>query len=261
MNRTAIERHERRANGRTFLEIRLVSKSGVNPLSSGTVTEIRELLRTEAVNPEVHGLFISAQGRSFCAGADVKEFVEFGIDEFRGYMTGILAMYMEMMTFPKPIVSLVHADALGGGAAVAFCSDYVIAANTAKFALPEVHRGLAGGGYLMPMLLGKHLAAEWVLLGRSFSAQDAHRMGLVNEVCAPGELDARADAIADELVAFPPAGLAVAKKSLAAGMTMDLLPAMQANIAAQTEAFAKARAAATAVLSPAPTGDNDAQRD
>lgn len=239
MARTAIERRERRANGRTFLELRLSSESGVNPMSGGTVEEIREVLRTQAANPQIHGLFISAEGRLFCAGADVKEFATFGVPQFRGYMTGILAMYLEMARFPKPIVSVVHADALGAGAALAFFSDLVVAARTAKFGLPEVHRGLAGGGYLMARLMGRQRAAEWVLLGRTFTAEDAQGMGLVNEVCDAAQIDARADALACELAALQPGGLAVAKASLAGGLSTDLESAMQMHIAAQTEAFAR----------------------
>ena len=241
---TVIERRERSAGGRTFLELCLSSASGVNPLSSGTVAEIRDAMRETARDAKVHGLFIAAEGRCFCAGADVKEFRVFGVEDFRAYMTNILAMYLEMVRLPKPVVSLVHADALGGGAALAFFSDLVISARSAKFALPEVHRGLAGGGYLMPRLLGKQLAAEWVLLGRSFTAEDARSMGLVNVVCEGNELEAHAERIAAELASLSPDGLAVAKNSLLAGLTMDLQPAMDAHIAAQTEAFAQAQARA-----------------
>ena len=233
---------ERRVKGLTFTEIRLASDSGVNPLSGDTVTGIRQTLRRLSEPGTAHGLLISAEGRSFCAGADVKEFRQFGIEDFRGYMTGILAMYAEMTEFPKPIVSLVHADALGGGAALAFCSDFVIAAEGAKFALPEVHRGLAGGGYLMPKLVGKHRAAEMVLLGRTFSARDMLAWGLVNEVCAPEALDMRAQALCEELAAVPAGAVAVAKRSLAGGLALGLREAMDQHVAAQTEAFARGRA-------------------
>ena len=246
MQRTRLERGERRAGGRTFTEVRLVSESGVNPLSSGTVAELRELLRTQAAGGERHGLFIRAEGRSFCAGADVKEFRAFGTEDFRGYMEGIMALYAEMLACPQPIVSVVQADALGGGAALAFFSDLVISARGAKFGLPEVQRGLAGGGYLMPRLLGKQRAAQMVLLGRSLTADEALQLGLITEVCEVSGLDARAQAMAEELAALAPEGLAVAKASLAAGLSLDLLPAMQAHVAAQTEGFARGRARAAA---------------
>jgi enoyl-CoA hydratase/carnithine racemase len=243
MTATALGHGERRAAGRVFTEVTLRSESGVNPLSSSTVAGLRELLRDHAARADRHGVFIRAEGRAFCAGADVKEFRVFGVDEFRAAMTGILALYLEMVNFPKPIVSLVHADALGGGAALAFFSDYVIAARGAKFGLPEVHRGLAGGGYLMPRLLGKHRAAEMVLFGRNIEADRALQLGLIGEVCAADELESRAQAIAAELAALAPEGLAVAKKSLAVGLGADMADAMLTHIAAQTQAFMQARTA------------------
>jgi enoyl-CoA hydratase/carnithine racemase len=244
MTATTLERGERRAAGRVFTEVTLRSQSGVNPLSTATVAQLRDLLRTQAARADRHGLVIRAEGRAFCAGADVKEFRAFGAGEFSAAMTGILALYLEMIHFPQPIVAVVHGDALGGGAALAFCSDYVIAAHGAKFGLPEVHRGLAGGGYLMPRLLGKHRATEMVLLGRSIDANEALRLGLIGEVCEAGALEARTQAIADELAALAPEGLAVAKKSLAVGLGADMAAAMETHIAAQTQAFIRARAGA-----------------
>ncbi|WP_051952561.1 enoyl-CoA hydratase/isomerase family protein [Xenophilus azovorans] len=244
MTRTTFTRTERHAASRVFTEICLRSPSGVNPLSSGTVAELRNLLREQAARADRHGLFIRAEGRAFCAGADVKEFRSFDVDGFRAAMTGILALYMEMIRFPQPIVALVQGDALGGGAALAFCSDYTITVRGAAFGLPEVHRGLAGGGWLMPRLLGRHRAAEMVLLGRTLDARRALELGLVGEVCEADELDARAQALAEELGALAPTGLTVAKTSLAGGLGLDLGAAMEAHIEAQTRAFAQMRAAA-----------------
>jgi enoyl-CoA hydratase/carnithine racemase len=209
-----------------------------------TVEEIRATLRRLAPPGAAHGLLLSAEGRGFCAGADVKEFRTFGLTDFRRYMTDILAMYAEMTEFPKPIVSLVHADALGGGAALAFFSDFVIAAQGARFALPEVLRGMAGGGYLMPRLIGKHRAAEMVLLGRTFGADEMLAWGLINTVCPAAELAERAQALCEELASLSEGAFAVAKRSLSGGLGLGLREAMDRHVTAQTEAFAVARAAA-----------------
>jgi len=236
---------ERRAGGRVFVDLCLSSDSGVNPLSSGAVKQIRDTLRRLSADDTAHGLIIRAEGRCFCAGADVKEFRGFGLDDFRRYMTDILAMYAEMSEFPKPIVSLVHADALGGGAALAFFSDLVIAVESAKFGLPEVHRGLAGGGYLMPRLVGKHRAAEMVLLGRSFGASEMLAWGLVNQVCPAVEIEARAQALLEELAALDVGAFAVAKASLSGGLAVGMREAMDRHVTAQTKAFSRARATNT----------------
>lgn len=222
-------------------EFRLESDSGVNPLSSDVVGAFRNQLRLlDNVDPP-HALVISAVGKCFSAGADLKEFKGITLERFRQYMSDVLAMYAEMAEVRKPIISIVQADARGGGAALAFFSDFVIAAHHAKFALPESHRGLAGGGYLMPRLVGKHRAAEMVLLGRSYSAEDMLQMGLVNEVCPASELDERCAKLCAELGALSPGAFGVAKRSMAAGLTMGMRDAMQVHVEAQTEAFVLAR--------------------
>ena len=91
-------------------------------------------------------------------------------------------------------------------------------------------------------VLGKHRAAEMVLLGRTFSARVMLAWGLVNEVCAPEALDMRAQALCEELAAVPAGAVAVAKRSLAGGLALGLREAMDQHVAAQTEAFARGRA-------------------
>ncbi|MBC5767056.1 enoyl-CoA hydratase/isomerase family protein [Ramlibacter albus] len=235
---TQVERSERRAGGRVFAELCLVSENGLNPLSGETVAQLRAALREAAADDARHGVFVRAQGRAFSAGADVKEFRRFGVEDFRAAMQNILALYVEMVRHPKPIVALVQGDALGGGAALALCSDHVIAVHGAKFGFPEVHRGLAGGAYLMPRLIGKHLAAEMSLFGRNIDASRAYALGLIAEPCERDALEQRAQAVAEELAALAPSGLSVAKLGLALGLGDDLADCMAAHVEAQTRAFA-----------------------
>ena len=239
---TTLTYQEAEAGGVTFGRCHLASDSGVNPLSTHVVAEFRALMRTLDHDRSPHALVISAEGRCFCAGADLKEFRGFDTAAFRAYMADVLAMYLEMIELRKPIVCLVHADARGGGAALALCSDFVVCADSARFALPEAHRGLAGGGYLMPRLVGKQRAAEFVLLGREVSAGQMLQWGLVNEVCAPSDLAARGAALCDELARIPAGAFAVGKQSLAAGLSVGLREAMARHVEAQAEAFVSARA-------------------
>lgn len=222
-------------------EFVLQSPSGINPMSSTVVRDMRaRLAELDNIDPP-HALLIAARGKCFSAGADLKEFRDITAEGFRAYMAQVLALYEDMVNVKKPIVSLVQGDARGGGAALAFFSDFVIAAETAKFALPEAHRGLAGGGYLMPRLLGKHRAAEMVLLGRVYSAQRMLELGLINEVCAVDRLEERLAVLCDELGTLTPGAFAVAKRGLAAGLSIGLREAMAEHVAAQTDAFMLAR--------------------
>lgn len=239
---TRLRYTEREAHGVRFGELHLDSDNGVNPLSRSVVEGIRERLAAMDGTDAPHALLLTSAGKCFCAGADLKEFRGFDAEAFRGYMAEVLALYAEMLEVGKPIVCVVHADARGGGAALALCSDFVIAADGARFALPEAHRGLAGGGYLMPRLIGKHLAAEMVLLGREYSADDMLRMGMVNRVCPADALGRNADALCAELAAIPPSAFSVGKRSLAAGLTVGMREAMQRHVDAQSAAFLRARA-------------------
>lgn len=238
---TRLEYSEHDAFGVRVGRLHLSSESGVNPLSGQVVRDLRDRLAGMSAADAPHLLRLTAQGRCFCAGADVKEFRNFDADAFREYMLGILALYAEMIEVCKPIVCVVHADARGGGAALALCSDFVIAADDAKFALPEAHRGLAGGGYLMPRLIGKQLASAMVLLGREVGAAAMRDLGLVTEVCPAGELDRRTDALCEEIARIPPSAFAVGKRSLAGGLSVGLREAMQWHVDAQTAAFVEAR--------------------
>lgn len=255
------------AHGRRWERLHLSSASGVNPLSGATVAALRSRLaavdaavaaeaRTagsgapHAPDPAAqdpagapHALLLTAEGRCFCAGADVKEFRGFDAAAFSTYMSDVLALYAEMVEVRRPVVCVVHADARGGGAALALCSDFVVAVEDARFALPESQRGLAGGGWLMPRLMGRQRAAEMVLLGREFTACEMASMGLVNRVCAVADLDATVDALCASLATMPPSAFGVGKRSLAGGLSVGLREAMDWHVRAQTEAFAQARAA------------------
>ena len=184
-----------------------------------------------------HALILRAEGRCFSAGADVKEFRSFSADDFRQSMRNIAELFLEMLECPRPVVSVVHADAIGGGAALAFASDYIIAAEHAKFSLPEVHRGLAGLGYLLPKLIGRHRANELTLLGRSFPAARMLDWGLVNDVCPVAELDERVQALHAELAAIAGSGFEVAKRSLSCGVLLPLREGLETHIEAQVAAF------------------------
>jgi enoyl-CoA hydratase/carnithine racemase len=236
---------ERDAFGVTLGHLHLSSDNGVNPLSGHVVRALRQRLASMTAPDAPHALVLTAEGRCFCAGADVKEFRDFDRDGFRIYMTDVLALYADMIEVGKPIVCAVHADARGGGAALALCSDFVIAARDAKFALPESHRGLAGGGYLIPRLFGKQLAAEMVLLGRDFSAEEMRGLGAVNEVCPASVLQAQTDSLCARLARIPAGAFAVGKRSLAGGLSVGLREAMAWHVEAQTAAFVEARARGT----------------
>ena len=90
-----------------------------------------------------------------------------------------------------PVIAAVNGLAFGGGCELALCCDFIYAARTARFALPEVTRGImpgAGATQNLPRAVGERRAKEIILSGKPFSAEEAHRWGMVNEICEPAEL-------------------------------------------------------------------------
>lgn len=156
-----------------------------------------------------------AGGRAFCAGSDVTALDDFGspfdhrnrADYDRDYIAPLLALR-------KPAIAAIDGYCLGGGLEIAMACDIRVATSRSSFGAPEVRRGWhAGSGNtsLLPRLVGYGNAARWVLTGDRFSAAEAHRVGVVQEVTEPEELWPCVDALAERLAKNPPIAVQSAK--------------------------------------------------
>ena len=127
-----------------------------------------------------------AGDRAFCAGSDLKAVKDQGPYPRSGY-----AGLIERFDLDKPIIAAVNGLALGGGFEIALAADIIIAANTAKFGLPEPKVGavaLGGGLHRLPRQIGMKKAMGLILTGRFIAADEALALGLINEVVAPDNL-------------------------------------------------------------------------
>jgi len=154
---------------------------------------------------------ITGAGGSFCAGMDLKAFVagEDVSDHRRGF-GGIT-----MLPPRKPIIAAVEGWALAGGCEIALACDLIVAAEDAKFGIPEVKRGLvaaAGGLVRLPRRIPPAVAMELALTGDPLTATDAHRLGLVNTLTTPGGALDGAKALAARIAANGPLGVAASKQ-------------------------------------------------
>jgi len=139
---------------------------------------------------------------------------------------------------PRPTVAVVQGAALGGGAGLVAACDICIAAEDARFAFSEVRLGLIPA-VISPHALaavGARAARRYFLTAEVFGAAEALRIGLVHEVCPPGELEARAERLIGQLAANPPRAMAEAKRLIeeVAGRRRD--PALLADLAARIAA-------------------------
>ena len=162
---------------------------------------------------------ITGNGPVFCAGADLNEVAAgraAGLWTERGGFGGITRR--ERI---KPLIAAVNGLALAGGCEVALSCDLIVASTDAGFGIPEVKRSLiagAGGLFRLPRVLPFHIAMELALTGDSLSAERAHELGLINELCPPGEAVATATELAARICANAPLAVRASREIVRNGM-------------------------------------------
>lgn len=165
---------------------------------------------------EIRAVILAAAGeRFFCAGMDTKEAGRHETSKARRARLAAARDIEQLAALRQPTVAAVNGYALGGGLEMALACDLRVAADTAKFGLPEVTVGLVPGGggtQRLPRVVGLARATELVLTGRRFSAVTALDYGVVTEVVPAAELNSRADALAASLAAYPADAVGAAKR-------------------------------------------------
>ena len=157
-----------------------VNNPPVNALSAGVPEGIATCLATALADPAVQAIVLIGAGRSFIAGADIREF-----DKGRVTMPIGDGFIDKLDASPKPVIAAIHGYALGGGLETALGCNYRIALRSAKLGLPEVLIGLlpgAGGTQRLPRLIGPKAALDLITTGRHVPADEAKALGIVDEV-------------------------------------------------------------------------------
>tara|TARA_R110002050_G_scaffold293172_4_gene449306 strand:+ start:3301 stop:4074 length:774 start_codon:yes stop_codon:yes gene_type:complete len=165
----------------------------LNALNKATIEELHEALKELREMTEIRAIILTGEGpKAFVAGADIKEFSDFGVNEG----TELAALGQETLfdyieNFNKPIIAAVNGFALGGGLELAMSCHFRVAAGNAKMGLPEVTLGLIpgyGGTQRLAQLVGKGHALEMITTAEMITANKAMELGLVNEVVEHDEL-------------------------------------------------------------------------
>ncbi len=166
-------------------------------------------------------IFTGAGERAFSAGADLKYFAEEAHEQYLRQPRKRKGHVLDQCH--KPVIAAVNGYAVGGGLEMALRCDIIIAAEHAQFGLPEARRGLladTGGVIKLPRRVPFHQAMGLILTGKFISAQEAHRMGLVNEVVPMSDLMATAERWAQEILECAPLSIRAAKQVVT--NTLDL---------------------------------------
>ncbi|MFH0914809.1 MAG: enoyl-CoA hydratase-related protein [Chloroflexota bacterium] len=195
------------------------------------------------------GIITGAGNKAFSAGADIKSAMD--IRKERAHDWPMWASPMCGMDLWKPLIAAINGVALGGGLEIVLACDIRIAAETARLGLPEVTLGLLpgmGGTQRLPRMIPWCKAAELVLLGKPIDAQEAYRIGLVNQVVPPEQVMPTAREWAEALCRVGPLGVRYAKEAMLRGYNLSLEDGLRLEnslfaFALDTEDFREARAA------------------
>jgi len=180
-------------------------------------------------------IFTGAGGKAFCVGGDLKEREGMTDEVWRAQHQIFEEATFRVLRCPVPVIAAVEGYAMGGGCELAAASDFVVAGETAVFALPEVTRGIfpgVGGTQYLPRIVGGPLAKEIIFTGRRVPAKEARAIGLVNHVVPKGQARAKALEIAAVIADNGPVAVRQAKKAIAWGSETDLWTGLHLSIEA-----------------------------
>src|SRR5712675_2821778 len=198
----------------------------LNALTMATMEELRTAFTDIQRDGAVRTAILTGGGdKAFVAGADIGELAKQDAVSGKEYAHRGQAVLDLIENLGKPVIACINGFALGGGCELALACTMRLASENAKLGQPEVKLGIIpgyGGSQRLPRLVGKGLAMQMVLAGEMITAQEAHRIGLVNEVTAPAELIPRAEAIAAKIIANAPLAVQYAMEAVNKGMEMTL---------------------------------------
>ena len=211
----------------------------LNALNLEVVAELDDLFGRIDSDPEVKVAVITGAGRSFIAGADIEEMGRLTGDEGREMVLKGHHLMSRIENNRKPVIAAINGYSLGGGNELAMSCDFRIASEKAKFGQPEVGLGIIpgyGGTQRLPRLVGKGMAKKLILCAETIDAQEALRIGLVDQVVAPEELMDTVMALAKKICTMAPIAIDVAKSAINSGFQCDL----KTGLRIETESFYRA---------------------
>ncbi|MEV8311253.1 enoyl-CoA hydratase-related protein [Streptomyces flavidovirens] len=221
----------------------------MNAMNTEAKVALRDAVQAAAADPAVRAVLLTAAGRAFCVGQDLKEHIaslaadrETGTGQtmstVREHYNPIVRALTEM---PKPVVAGVNGVAAGAGAGFAFAADYRVVADTAAFNTSFAGVALtadSGVSWTLPRLIGQSCAADLLLFPRSISAQEAFDLGIANKLVPAADLAAEAAAVARTLAAGPTLAYAALKESMAYGAGHSLSETLEKEEELQARAGA-----------------------
>jgi 2-(1,2-epoxy-1,2-dihydrophenyl)acetyl-CoA isomerase len=198
----------------------------LNAFNSTMGRELLDALKKAERDPEARCIVLTGAGRAFSSGEDLKARQAEGITDFGSTLRDRYnPIILRIRHMDKPVVGSINGVAAGAGCSIALACDLRIASDKARFLLAFVRVGLvpdSGASFLLPRLVGLSKALEMAFLGDEVGAEEALRLGLVNRVVPPEELESATRELASRLAKGPTKAIGLAKRAMNRALTMDL---------------------------------------
>ncbi|MGH8995433.1 MAG: enoyl-CoA hydratase/isomerase family protein [Acidimicrobiales bacterium] len=227
----------------------------LNALNEVLVGELLQAFGQLSKDRDARVVILTGSGRGFCSGLDVRDFGPAmleasapAIDRLR-FQEMMASLPQAVRSLPQPVIAAVNGPAVGAGLALALAADIRICSEMATFGNAAILLGLSGAemgiSYLLPRVVGLSAAADWMLTGRTVSAQEANRRGLVSELVDGEHLVGRATELASQVAGHSPLGVQMTKRAIQANVDApDLLSAIELENRNQVITHATEEAAA-----------------
>jgi enoyl-CoA hydratase/carnithine racemase len=220
-----------------------------NAMNQELLRALGQALREAAAEPDVHCVVLRGEGPVFSAGVDLGELMASTgqpgmLRPFRQVFLDCANLCEEMA---KPVVCQIHRTCVGGALEVALGCDLRVASSDAQLGLPEVKFGIipdVGGSTRLPAVVGLGRAKELIMTARTIGAEEAERIGLVNRVVEPEQLEQATNALVEELLANSHVAVGRAKRVLDASARPALAQTLEMEVAVQEYCVAAARESA-----------------
>jgi enoyl-CoA hydratase len=201
----------------------------LNALNAATLAELDQEIAIARDDAAVRVIILTGAGeKSFVAGADINELAVQTPVAGREHARHGQSLFDRIERLGKPVIAAVNGFALGGGCELAMACTMRIAADNAKFGQPEINLGLIpgyAGSQRLPRLVGRGRALELLLTGNQITAEEAHRIGLVNKVVPAASLQAEAKTLAALLASKAPVAVRYILEAVAGGLEMNFADA------------------------------------
>ncbi|KBZ64397.1 enoyl-CoA hydratase/isomerase family protein [Mycobacterium colombiense] len=204
--------------------LRLNRPQRLNAIDEAMQTELRQALGDVTADHSTRAVVLTGAGRGFCAGIDMRDFGPSmleasapALDRMR-FQERMAALAEAVRALPQPVIAAVNGPCVGAGLALCLAADIRICSAAASFGNAAILLGLSGAemgmSYHLPRIVGTSVAADWMLTGRTVSAAEADRRGLVSEVVEPDRLAGRAMELASLIAGHAPLGAQLTKRAL-----------------------------------------------